>query len=133
MAILGSKLRRTSATQVAFLCPGCNRFHAITVDTDEAATQNVPKWHWNGDGDKPTFKPSVSVRGVRDNLTDLEWEELMERTAGEREAMLADKATSFVCHSYVRDGMIEFLHDSTHALAGQTVPLLDVEAGADGV
>jgi hypothetical protein len=27
------------------------------------------------------------------------------------------------CHSYVRDGMIQFLGDSGHALAGQTVPL----------
>jgi len=27
------------------------------------------------------------------------------------------------CHSFVRDGMIQFLPDSTHALAGQTVAL----------
>jgi hypothetical protein len=30
------------------------------------------------------------------------------------------------CHSYVRDGKIEFLNDSTHKLAGQTVPLPDM-------
>lgn len=27
------------------------------------------------------------------------------------------------CHSFVRDGKIEFLNDSTHSLAGQTVDL----------
>ena len=29
------------------------------------------------------------------------------------------------CHSFVRSGRIEFLSDSTHALAGQTVDLPD--------
>src|SRR5436309_254590 len=28
-----------------------------------------------------------------------------------------------VCHSFVRDGLIEFLGDCTHPLAGRTVPL----------
>lgn len=27
------------------------------------------------------------------------------------------------CHSFVRDGQIQFLSDCTHALAGKTVPL----------
>jgi hypothetical protein len=30
------------------------------------------------------------------------------------------------CHSFVRGGMIEFLGDSTHDLAGQTVPVPDL-------
>ena len=29
------------------------------------------------------------------------------------------------CHSFVREGRIEFLSDCTHALAGQTVELPD--------
>lgn len=29
------------------------------------------------------------------------------------------------CHSFVRNGMIEFLKDSEHHLAGKTVPLPD--------
>jgi hypothetical protein len=28
-----------------------------------------------------------------------------------------------VCHSFVTEGRIEFLSDSTHELAGQTVPI----------
>jgi hypothetical protein len=32
-----------------------------------------------------------------------------------------------VCHSFVTDGRIQFLTDSNHALAGQTVDLPDVE------
>lgn len=30
-----------------------------------------------------------------------------------------------VCHSFVRNGKIEYLNDCTHELAGQTVELLD--------
>jgi hypothetical protein len=32
----------------------------------------------------------------------------------------------FRCHSFVRAGRIEFLNDSTHALAGKTVDLPDL-------
>jgi hypothetical protein len=38
-----------------------------------------------------------------------------------------------VCHSFVRDGQIQFLGDCTHALKGQTVPLPDWPAGVDGM
>ncbi|MGC4033677.1 MAG: hypothetical protein QM754_18485 [Tepidisphaeraceae bacterium] len=31
--------------------------------------------------------------------------------------------TCYRCHSFVRDGQIEFLGDCTHELAGKTVPL----------
>ena len=31
--------------------------------------------------------------------------------------------TPYACHSFVTDGRIQFLTDSTHTLAGQTVPL----------
>lgn len=33
------------------------------------------------------------------------------------------RAPPAVCHSFIRDGQIQFLSDCTHALAGQTVPL----------
>jgi hypothetical protein len=32
-----------------------------------------------------------------------------------------------LCHSFVRDGRIEFLSDCTHSLAGQTVELPEIE------
>jgi hypothetical protein len=50
-------------------------------------------WRFNGDMDKPTIHPSVLAVGA------------------------------IRCHSYVTDGMIQFLGDSEHALKGQTVPL----------
>jgi hypothetical protein len=54
--------------------------------------------------DRPTFSPSI--------LVTWEW--------GERRGKK-------VCHSYVREGQIQFLGDCTHKLAGQTVPLPPVQ------
>lgn len=53
-------------------------------------------WEFNGDLEKPTIKPSVRVTGGEFGI---------------------------VCHSYVTDGEIKYLDDSTHDMAGQTVPL----------
>lgn len=80
-----------------FYCPGCASGHTVRVVGQGA-------WEWNGDRDRPTLSPSVKV------------------TYNGKDAGV-DGAPPAVCHSYVRDGQIEFLSDCTHALAGQTVPL----------
>lgn len=85
--------------RMIFWCPGCREHHGVFVDRPER-----PNWGWNGDLVRPTFTPSI--------LVTWEWGERREKK---------------VCHSYVRDGQIQFLSDSTHALAGQTVPLLPID------
>ena len=57
------------------------------------------RWHFNGDTEKPTFEGSMLVNAP-------------------------DPSTR--CHSFVRDGMIQFLDDCFHSLKGQTVPLEDL-------
>lgn len=52
------------------------------------------RWTFNGNMEKPTFRDSIAINTV-----------------------------GYVCHSYVTDGMIQFLADCTHDLKGQTVPL----------
>lgn len=94
---MNTKLLRQNSLSNAlmFFCPGCQCGHMVTVNGERN-----PKgftWGWNGDLEKPTFSPSV----------------LMEHN-GE---------PPMRCHSEVRDGMIQFLADCTHKLAGQTVPL----------
>jgi hypothetical protein len=63
-----------------------------------------PHWEFNGDLERPTLSPSILARA--------DW-------GPERRPM--------VCHSFVRDGRIEFLSDCTHAFAGKTVDLPEVE------
>jgi hypothetical protein len=52
-------------------------------------------WTWNSDREKPTISPSILVTYHDDRR----------------------------CHSFVREGNIEFLSDCTHKLSGKTVPL----------
>jgi hypothetical protein len=115
MSALGAKLRRMQGGLVAFWCPGCDGAHQVGVGDGPG-----PRWGFNGDGDKPTFTPSILVRGVQ-RMTDDEYARIM---GGEH-----IEPRPFVCHSFVTDGRIRFLGDCTHSLAGQTVDLPDFETG----
>lgn len=81
------------------MCPGCDMAHLIYV---RDGVRPRPSWAWNGDAERPTFEPSIRVQ----------WSE-------------GDPPVQRCCHSFVRDGRIQFLPDCTHALAGQTVALPD--------
>lgn len=89
-------LRTVRGGGLLFHCPGCDRKHMVTTEPGSA----LGCWTFNGDYDRPTFRPSLVVRG-----------------------------TGTLCHSFVTDGQIEFLSDSQHALAGQTVALRPAAGG----
>lgn len=97
-----------------FWCPGCDGAHQVGVGTGDG-----PRWGYNGNPEKPTFSPSVLVRCTVP-LTDEQHAAWM--VGGE-----LPTPVPFVCHSFVREGRIEFLGDCTHALAGQTVDLPDFD------
>lgn len=87
-----------------FWCPGCDSAHVVS----DSWTVNV---------DTATITPSVLVHGHRKLLDD--------NLVGDE--LLADSNIIETprCHSFVTNGMIQFLTDSTHTLAGQTVELPD--------
>lgn len=96
-----------------FDCPGCGARHKVDG-----------RWSFNGDVDKPTFRPSFLAstghyvnNGAKGNC----WCDYEERT-GEESPFECGR-----CHSFVTDGKIQFLNDSTHDLAGQTVELPEIE------
>ena len=112
MAKIGAKLRNLKGGKVAFWCPGCQRMHAVTVVGNEH-----PRWTWNNDADRPTFSPSVLVY----------WDGWEPPATPENMNLGPQTKVSKRCHSFVKDGRIQFLGDCTHALAGQTVDLPDVD------
>lgn len=77
-------------------CPGCRFRHFINV-----ADNKKPRWSFSGSLDCPTFSPSLLVR----------YPYALEQR---------------VCHSFIVNGQWQFLADCTHALAGQTVDMVDV-------
>jgi len=81
-----------------FWCPGCNEHHAVKVN-------DTGGWSWNGSEDNPTISPSLLVRGTVGDST----------------------KNKTKCHSFVKEGKIQFLNDSAHALAGKTVDLPEIE------
>jgi hypothetical protein len=96
-------------------CPACGCGHLFNTQPGPNGMGGMkPCWTFNGSTEKPSFSPSMLVRGVVP-LTD---EELDRMAAGE-----AVTPKPLVCHSFVKDGQIQYLGDCTHALAGKTVPL----------
>lgn len=97
------------ATYCLVWCPGCEDMHQIYVEGRSPSHT----WEWNGDEQKPTFSPSLLVRGKQ-------WPE-------DSEFYMPTHPVSpggdTVCHSFIRGGQWEFLADSTHHLAGQTVEM----------
>jgi hypothetical protein len=81
-------------------CPACGYGHLFRTVPHE----NLPVWSFNGDRDKPTFSPSMLVNS-RAHVTN---------------------PSAILCHSFVREGRIEFLSDCSHAMAGQTVELPEI-------
>lgn len=113
-----SKLNVENLSHVGFFCPGCNEFHHVSLVQGDPAS-----WHWNGSVDKPTLSPSVLVRSGHHipNHGDECWCTYEKRYGKE------PPFKCYVCHSFVREGQIEFLSDCTHALAGKTVDLPSLE------
>lgn len=97
---------------LTFMCPGCEKQHTVKVHVPGVPPSGA-QWDWNGSYERPTFAPSVLVTWpANPNVTD-EFKEWRAKR---------------VCHSFVRDGRIQFLNDCTHSLAGQTVDLPDFES-----
>ena len=77
------------STLWVFFCPGCGYDHGFDS-----------RWTFNGDVDKPTFKPSLLVNAQNFKLR---------------------------CHLYVTDGKIKYLTDCYHSLKGQTIQMEDYD------
>lgn len=60
-------------------------------------TNKKPCWSFNNDLDSPTLSPSIRVKGQK------------------------------LCHSFIKDGKIQFLNDCTHELSGKTVEIPEWE------
>jgi Family of unknown function (DUF6527) len=79
-------------------------FHCPGCDCGHTVPVTGPRgWKWNGSLENPTLAPSLLVNVGGGN------------------------PMAPVCHSFVRDGRIQFLSDSTHALARQTVEIPDCQ------
>lgn len=120
MSALSKILRDVEGGGLVFMCPGCGDTHLIYHGAGPG-----PRWKWNGDVARPTFCPSVLVR-CGCHVPDFKAGDDCWCTYNAEQEAKGEKPSRFkcgVCHSFVKDGQIQFLGDCTHALSGQTVPL----------
>lgn len=88
-------------------CPLSYRMLPIILKGSRDANKEIV-WSWNGNTDKPTLKPSILTKGGR-------WDKEM------------TKYTEYTCHSFVIDGMVQFLSDCTHENVNKTLDLNDIK------
>lgn len=81
----------------SIFCPACGCGHKFD-----------DRWTFNGDHEKPTFRPSMLVHGWKTDGTELPGYRIQKR-----------------CHSFVTDGKIQYLDDCEHEMRGKTVELED--------
>lgn len=127
MSAFGKKLRHWAGDGMAgyfFWCPGCNESHMVKTSPGG--------WGFNGNGDVPTFTPSVLVRSGHYLHGETPGNCYCDFTERHPEAAKGCTWTCRRCHSFVTDGRIQFLSDCTHELAGQTVDLPDWPTHEDG-
>lgn len=107
-----AKAARGSDGYLLFWCPGCDEAHGIPVDGSRG-------WTWNGSLEAPTVSPSILVRSTRYGPDKVAF--------GKYDGPFPCEGSEWVCHSFLREGQIDFCGDSSHALAGKTVDLPEWE------
>lgn len=117
MAAMSRVLRTAEGDRLMYFCPGCDEHHAVIIGDG-----NGPRWTWNGDEEKPTFSPSILYRSQRSvpPVTAANYAEW-------KRSPWPQQKIDYVCHSFVVDGRIQFLGDCTHALAGQTIDMPEID------
>ena len=101
-------------------CPGCEAWGKLQPEGSYGhgvGTHifHIPPWTFDNDNmEKPSFSASYLSYGIPAN-PDADPKHFPSGYAG-----------SPRCHSFVKDGMIQFLADCDHPLAGQTVPMAPI-------
>ncbi len=101
-----------------YWCQGCKSHHTVCTMSKVGGAV----WGFNGNHDKPTFTPSVLVTSGHYLSHHKPGDSCWCTYAAEH----PDEADVFKCqrcHTFITDGMVQFLGDCTHELAGQTLPL----------
>lgn len=78
-----------------YWCPGCDDLHAIMCGRPQGVAG--PNWTWDGNMTHPTYSPSQLTSYGK---------------SGKR------------CHTFIRQGIIEFLGDCTHDKKGTKHPMI---------
>lgn len=93
---------------LVFVCPGClaggpKNYDGLHALPVNAPYLSFPSWEWNGSLESPSLTPAILTTGYSR------------------------------CHSFLRDGVFEFLPDSSHSLAGKKISIPDLPMWAENL
>lgn len=95
----GEVLMQSSDGTLIFWCAGCNEHHGVWLAANPNPTTGAA-WNWNGNKVNPTFSPSIHILPT---------------------------SVQLCCHSFIKGGMIQYLGDCGHSLAGKTVRMMTID------
>lgn len=87
---------------LVFICPGCNGSGVHMLPITGTGDIKGASWEWDGNLEAPTLSPSILTMYTQHGK---------------------DGDKPFVCHSFLKAGVFQFLEDCTHELRGKTAPL----------
>jgi hypothetical protein len=87
--------------------------------------QGTGKWTWNGDMEKPDFKPSLLTQSGHFAPQFKEGDSCW-CTYNKEHPNETPSFHCYRCHTWINDGKVIFLDDCSHELKGQTLDLIDV-------
>ena len=95
----------TVIAALAALCPACGFEHMFNVDLTGHGKHHNHVGTFNGDYERPTFRPSMGYN------------------------MHNQVEHHSRCHSWLTDGVWQFLGDCTHDMAGRQIPMVPPDPG----
>lgn len=104
---VSSRLRR-GPDGYFWWCPACSRMHPLPDG-----------WKFDGDLERPTFSPSFKHT----------WRAFTSHTA---EGLGQGERYNAVCHYILTAGQVAYCDDSSHAMAGKTIPMPHLPTGCCG-
>lgn len=117
MSVMLSKVLRESLTAgspngrtLVHWCPGCNHAHFFPIEKKQE--NGAGPWRWNGDAVNPTFDPSMHISHAEYVDADGDWHPYQS-----------------ICHYNLVNGMIQFLEDCRHSMAGKVLPIPEWPTG----
>lgn len=87
-------------TALQFICPGCALFGGTGLHLLPVNSPNYsPSWDWDGNLEQPSLSPSIHTKRGEEGGN---------------------------CHSFLKEGVFDFLSDCDHILAGTIVEMPDL-------
>ncbi len=83
-----------------YWCYGCDSLHFVAINPDKNTIG--AGWDFSGTLENPIYSPSQLIR---------------------YEYGPAEERKTHICHTFIKDGMIQYLGDCTHEFRNQTIPM----------